>query len=64
MQAQLLNKSQSKNDLNNTECTSKDVNVNQSLDVTSMEGIASPIGNQANNSDLNNCVSLEDLSVL
>jgi len=28
MQAQLLNKSQSKNDLNNTECASKDVNVN------------------------------------
>ena len=64
MQAQLLNKSQSKNDLNNTESNSKDVNVNQSLEVTSMDGIASPIGNQDNNSDLNNCVSLEDLSVL
>ena len=44
MQAQLLNKSQSKIDLNNTECPSKDANVNQSIDVTSLEGIASPLG--------------------
>ena len=32
--------------------------------MTSIEGITSPNGPQANNSDLNNCVSLEDLSIL
>ena len=32
--------------------------------MSSAEGITSPIGTQFNNSDLNNCISLEDLSIL